>query len=432
MLDKIKSSLFTKMLLIFIAALALYSWSMKFIHDRYIRDAKFPAVQIMAVSTGKYIAEKIGSPPDTSAARDLCDMLGVNISYKGPQLAWKSRSDLPFPADVNIPPYPADSSITAGFDKGLYVTLPSAEGVLLVAITAERDEILKAAEMTLLLSALVTVIAILLVYTAVRSLLKPIRQLHLGVNSLSEGDFDLSITSKRKDELGMLIQSFAAMVKRLNAMLKARDQLLLDVSHELRSPLTRVKLSLAMMEKCPERSEIAADIHEMETMITEILESERMNSPHGKQAFSPVRLSDLIREAAAELENIMPGIEIADLPHAVVEGDARQLKILFANLIKNGLKYSFNDGDPVRIEGTRHAGRVRIIICNQGEEIPEQDLPFIFEPFYRVDKSRTKESGGYGLGLSLAKRIAEVHGGNVHITSKTGERVKTVVDLPIT
>ncbi|MBN2417064.1 HAMP domain-containing histidine kinase [bacterium] len=431
MIAKIQSSLFAKILLIFLAALAVYSWAMKGIHDRFIRDAKFPAVQLMAVTTAQFIAERIGAPPDTAAARALCDSLGVNIHYFAPGFSWKSRGDMPHPEEVDIPVYPADTTIRAGFDKGLLVSLPAGEGRFLVAITAAGDEMIKAAESTLLLSGLVAVAVILLVYGAVRHLLQPLRILHRGVHSLSEGDFDVSLSTKRNDELGTLIHSFGAMAKRIDEMLKARDRLLLDVSHELRSPLTRVKLSLAMMDQCPEQSEIAADIHEMETMITEILESERMASPHGRQEFAPVHLAGLIRETAGALAAIRPGIEIAALPEAVVNGNERQLKILFSNLIKNGLKYSFADGEPVIIDGALTGESVRIVICNQGEEIPEKDLPFIFEPFYRVDKSRAKSSGGYGLGLSLAKRIAEVHGGSLHITSKTGERVKAVVDLPV-
>jgi len=201
-------------------------------------------------------------------------------------------------------------------------------------------------------------------------------------------------------------------------MLHTKEQLLLDVSHELRSPLTRVKVALEFLPDSQAKESIAGDVAEMEKMINEILETARMHHLHAKLKLEHVGLADLLKIVLSEFEHGPPGVQIDDIPNEiVVKIDPEQIKTVFNNILTNAVKYSNPDSEPVRISVKRRPPNIMVQIADNGIGIPQDELPFIFEPFYRVDKSRTKDTGGYGLGLSLCKTIMEAHGGRIEIDS---------------
>jgi len=431
MIEKIQSSLFLKILLIFIVGIGLFSWAMRISHKKLIRDAHFPKIQKTAVNLSRYILEYIGTEFDTTRARIITDSLGLKLRYRSKTIDWQSHESILDFEDIKIPLFPPDENFRAGFDGGLFAIFSTDSSEALIAIHDRQDGVQYAVEKIFLINMAIAAAIIFLMFAAVRLLLLPIRILGQGVQTLKEGNIEFKIKSQRKDELGKLIRSFSNMVDRIRDMLEARERLLLDVSHELRSPLTRVKLSLEMMGACPEQIEITADIREMEIMITEILESERLASPHNQLNYGTVKIAVLINELIAEMGNTAPGIQQESIPDIELRGDEKRLRILLSNLLANGLKYSEAGGKPVLIKGIRELDKVRLVIQNFGSLIPEKDLPFIFEPFYRVDKSRTKSTGGYGLGLSLARRIAEAHGGSLRITSDEIAGVQAVLILPV-
>jgi signal transduction histidine kinase len=132
-----------------------------------------------------------------------------------------------------------------------------------------------------------------------------------------------------------------------------------------------------------------------------------------------VNLRDLVRDICAAYQDQKPGIKMVSFPGDVIcKMDAKRMVILFRNLLDNALRYSNPLGYPVEISLREKADEIIISVQDFGQGIPEQELPFIFEPFYRVDKSRSKKTGGYGLGMSLIKRIMEAHGGTVEISSR--------------
>ena len=131
-----------------------------------------------------------------------------------------------------------------------------------------------------------------------------------------------------------------------------------------------------------------------------------------------VGLADLLKIVLSEFEHRPPGVRIDDIPgEIVVKIDPEQIKTVFNNILTNAVKYSNPDSEPVRISVKRRPPNIIVQIADNGIGIPQDELPFIFEPFYRVDKSRTKDTGGYGLGLSLCKTIMEAHGGRIEIDS---------------
>ena len=304
-------------------------------------------------------------------------------------------------------------------------------GRFLFAFHSSKEGYEYAVQLALAINLAVTALVILLLFLFTRHLLKPIRQLDEGVRTLAGGQMNLQLASRRSDELGKLVNSFAAMTGRIREMLAARDRLLLDVSHELRSPLTRIKLSLEMMGACPERREIAADIHDMETMVSELLETERLQSPHGDLDLEAFPLSRLLEDLVQEFGGQQPGLTVLQSEVIDMVADWKRLRRLLANLLTNAVKYAEKPGEPIRLTATRVGDRLRLTIENRGAPIPEADLALVFEPFYRVDKSRTKATGGYGLGLSLARRIAQAHGGSLVLENVDGLGVRSILELPL-
>lgn len=275
-----------------------------------------------------------------------------------------------------------------------------------------------------LLLALV-VIVLIIAHIFIRDLLKPLKELRLGVNRVSEGNLEVEVPVLGKDELAGLSEAFNTMAKRIRGMIKARDQLLLDVSHELRSPITRMKVALEFLPENEKKNSIRADLAEMETMITELLESERLKN--GRLELQACDIITLIKDVAGIMEGRPPGIKLNPMPaNLPLTIDEKRIKAVLQNVLENAIKYSTPGSKPVNISYNHDGETATIAITDDGRGIPADELPQIFEPFYRVDRSRSKETGGYGLGLSMCKRIMEAHNGSIKAENNSSGRGVTV------
>ncbi|HIE41390.1 MAG TPA: HAMP domain-containing histidine kinase, partial [Candidatus Aenigmarchaeota archaeon] len=271
-------------------------------------------------------------------------------------------------------------------------------------------------------------IILTLLYFVIRFLLRPLKILDKAVVEISAGNLDHQIDTNRRDEFGDLIRSFNQMASRLKQMLKTRDQLLLDVSHEMRSPLTRIKVALEFLEDNPAKETIREDLTEIELMTNELLESERLDSVYGGLHLKTINLTEFLQQTISVFNSkkqlILLNTKISEVP---LRADPERLQIAFSNLFQNALKYSHSDKQPVMVSITFDGENVQIEIQDFGQGIPEQDIPFIFEPFYRVDKSRSKDTGGYGLGLSLTKKIIEAHRGTIEVHSSLNKGTRFTI-----
>jgi len=207
--------------------------------------------------------------------------------------------------------------------------------------------------------------------------------------------------------------------------------LLLDVSHELRSPLTRMKVALALLPEDDNKASLDADVKEMETMISELLELERLRTPHGlrkqKQDVVPI-----LHEAVQLFEKRAPAVRLIARPLTIVANvDREKLRTVLRNLLDNAFKYSLPDSQPIVLSVSEIQDCVVIRVQDDGQGIPDAERASIFEPFFRIDPSRSKKTGGYGLGLSMCKRIVEAHGGTIHIESNPGRGASFIVKIPI-
>ena len=205
-------------------------------------------------------------------------------------------------------------------------------------------------------------------------------------------------------------------------MLQSKEQLLLDVSHEFRSPLTRIKVALEFLAESTVKNDIRDDVDELEKMVSEILETARLDSEYGHLNLQEVNLDQLLQQTARSFNHANAKIDLHPMPATPsLQLDAERITIVFRNLLNNALKYSSKSPKPVEVSLEQDHSQVMIRIKNFGTGIPQQELPYIFEPFYRVDKSRSKETGGYGLGLHLCQKIMEAHGGRIVVSSKLSE-----------
>jgi signal transduction histidine kinase len=213
-------------------------------------------------------------------------------------------------------------------------------------------------------------------------------------------------------------------------MITSRNQLLVDVSHELRSPVTRMKVALELMPPSQQRAGLAADLAEMEQMIAELLELEGLR---GGRGVSPVcqNLVPILREAAESFHNRPPGIHVlSESSEIPVDIDAEKVRTVLRNLLENAIKYSLPNSDAIEVFAAQNGEHVVIRVTDDGPGIPDRDMPALFEPFFRVDRSRSKKTGGYGLGLSISKRIVEAHGGTIVAENNANRGASFVVTLP--
>jgi signal transduction histidine kinase len=275
-------------------------------------------------------------------------------------------------------------------------------------------------------------VVMLVAFFVLRRMFGPLRMLMKGVNEISDGNLDFQFpVGRHHGEIYYLAESFNLMVRRVKEMVHSKDQLLLDVSHELRSPLTRLKLALEMSADNELKQSMLQDVSEMETMLTEILETERLRSGNGKLSLEAVDLTLLIRETAAKYQNRKPGVKLLEPLESInVLVDSARVKTVIQNLVENALKFSDKQKKPIEMSLETVNEKITLKVHDFGVGIPAEDHEKVFEPFYRVDKSRTKETGGYGLGLSLCREIMRAHGGDIRLESRVGQGTEVLAEFP--
>jgi signal transduction histidine kinase len=268
------------------------------------------------------------------------------------------------------------------------------------------------------------------VYVIQLSQLRPLRWLKEGVEKVSEGDLSTRVPVVRMDEIGQVGRAFNQMTGRVEQMLNDHDRLMADVSHELRSPLARMKVALEMMPAGNKRNQIAADIREMEALTSALLERERVKSRAAQPQRDEFDLVALARMVIETIDNPQPGIKLVDSPNELkVLADEALIKILLQNLVDNAVKFSLEDSAAVTVSLESDASSIRITINDDGTGIPDDLADRVLEPFVKLDPSRGHRNG-YGLGLNLCQRIVQAHTGKLEIRQREPRGTSVSVELP--
>ncbi|HVE84162.1 MAG TPA: HAMP domain-containing sensor histidine kinase [Myxococcales bacterium] len=277
-----------------------------------------------------------------------------------------------------------------------------------------------------------------------RGLARPLGRLAEVARALGRGELSVRSGLRRRDELGDVARAFDEMAERINALLRAQTELLANVSHELRTPLSRIRVALDLASESEAGSareslaEIGTDLDELEQLVSDILAAAKLDLGQNRASGGPPlkrqRLSsaELIQKSADRFRARHPGRELQiqageGLP--ALEGDAALLQRVVDNLLDNARKYSDAD-QPVTLRAEASGGGLVVEVRDRGIGIDPEDLPKLFTPFFRTDRSRSRASGGVGLGLAMARRIVEAHGGTVTAESRASEGTTLRFTLP--
>jgi signal transduction histidine kinase len=309
----------------------------------------------------------------------------------------------------------------AGNDSGWGMRLP--DGRWLVA-QPQHKEMLPLP--FLLIMALIGLVVAIVAYPMAKRLTRRLEALKTGVEALGSGDFSTRVSTRGCDEVASLAKSFNQAAERIEKLLAAHKALLANASHELRSPLTRIRLALEIQSESPSpklAAEMRLNISELDQLIEEILLAGRLDSMPEPLHLEPVDLAVLVAEESAR-----SNVEFA-AERVVIDADSRLLRRLLRNLIENARRHG---GDTIKVALSTSSNRTAIVrVCDNGEGIPDSEREKIFAPFYRPAGSREKE-GSHGLGLSLVCQIAELHGGNASCYSPAEGGTCFEIRIPLT
>lgn len=397
----LKARLVALFLLLALATTGAFLYGMQQAFSVGWRDAARP---LLADYVDRLVAD-IGSPPSVEKAQALAQRLPVTVQIDGPKVHWRSHPEEAH--DAYGPPWRKEWA--------------QRDGALLSRITADGHRVtfglsVRPWEGRPRLVGLVTLVILLLLtavaYKVVRRLLAPLDEIRAGAQRFGRGEFGEAIPQRRHDELGDLAGDVNTMASSIHQMLEAKRGLLLAISHELRSPITRARLHTELLpdegESRVRRGALLKELQEMADLVTDLLESERLGQGHAALHREPTDLGALLHEVAQDAAvrvDVEPGL-------APVSIDRMRMRLLVRNLIDNAVRHGGETQIPV-VTLRREGDALVLTVRDFGPGAAESDLPQLAEPFYRADASRERATGGVGLGLYLCRLVAQAHGGEL-------------------
>jgi signal transduction histidine kinase len=274
-----------------------------------------------------------------------------------------------------------------------------------------------------------------------RRLVRPLDQLATAARRFGAGDTAARADLTLSDEVGDVGRAFDEMADRTAAVLQAQRQLMADVSHELRTPLARIRVALELAAEDPIAAtdvlaDVGADLDEIDQLITDILTTSRLDGEHVRIDREATSVSELVDRASRRFIARHPGRKLErpadDAPAGdrPIHCDPVLLRRALDNLLDNAAKYS-EAGTPVTLAVQPNGASVAFEIIDRGIGMSPAELDRAFTPFWRADGSRTRKTGGVGLGLALARRIARAHGGDVTLASHPGQGTTARLEVPV-
>lgn len=276
-----------------------------------------------------------------------------------------------------------------------------------------------------------------------RSVAGPLKRLAQVARAFGGGDLRARMRLNRPDELGAVATAFDDMADRITALLQSQRELLANVSHELRTPLSRIRVALDLATDGDAEAardalaNINTDFGDLDRLVEDVLAAARLDLGASVPGGLPLRkdpivLTDFVAAVAARFLLLYPSERLdlqvePGLP--ALEGDGAMLRRVVDNLIDNARKYS-ETNSPITLSVRRDGASVCLAVVDHGMGIEPADLPHIFTPFFRADRSRTRKTGGVGMGLTLVRRIVVAHGGSIEVKSEVGVGTQAYVRLP--
>lgn len=339
-------------------------------------------------------------------------------------------------------------------ERGLPTRMPGPQYRLTIVVPLPRTKPVaylgvRVGALSLLAERLVVVLTVTLGVIAVaaipvaRALSRPLERLTATARALGNGDLSVRSGIRRRDEVGELAAAFDEMAERLQRLVRGEKELLANVSHELRTPLARIRLALELAEEGGAEKlrqylgDAREDLAELEALVSDVLTAARLDLLGSSQGIPPLKRervapSALLERCVARFREAHPERPLeARIDGALpeVELDAGLIRRAVDNLVDNARKYS-DEGSPIQLSATAADGGLAVEVKDQGIGIEPEDLPRLFTPFFRTDRSRARGTGGVGLGLALARRIVEAHGGQISVQSAPGQGTTIRFTIP--
>ena len=442
MIDRLQRSLSFRLLAIFLTMGLLFAYGAVLgIRWVYLTDDLRELVNgHLSLHVG-YVRQDIGSPPRVDNALAITQQVPVDIRIVGPELNWASDPAFPELESLSFGSSGIFSDEAEVWLAGLNdVEFATVDGHGFLKIDQDGYSIIVSSpkiadqpaerQLTPIIIGFGLVL-VLLAYLAVRWLFEPVGAIRHGAAEIGRGNFQHRIEAARSDELGELADDINKMADDVQRMLDAKRQLLFGISHELRSPISRLRLALELYADREGTSELRDDVQEMEKIISTLLEAERLNSRHASINVSRVNGRRLVDELvdnffAREQQRIV--VDIPDDLHLNV--DEARVTLMLKNLVGNALRYSDVDDGPVTVKVEESDRAWIVTVADNGPGIPPDQVDSIGEAFFRGDPSRTRNTGGSGLGLYLARLVAEAHGGWLKLDTDYAHGASFVIELP--
>lgn len=281
-------------------------------------------------------------------------------------------------------------------------------------------------------------------YWLARHITRPVQGLQQTVSGLAEGNLAQRVPgtiTARRDELGDLARNINVMAARLEEMVTSQHRLIRDISHELRSPLTRLGLALELsamkdppIDKDVLFNRMEQETHRIRSMVNQLLDLSYMETARRQVNEEEIDLSSLLsdirNDVLIEAEYSHCGIILVTPDTATMNGRRDLLRSAFENVIRNAIAYTEPWMD-IKITLKRDEEQFVLTVADRGPGVPEADLPYLFDPFYRVDSARARETGGVGLGLAITERAVHLHGGTITATNRPEGGLCITILLPL-
>ena len=387
-----------------------------------------------------YVNADLSYPPNQQRATELAAKLPINIYIEGPGTSFSTSgrkldvADLEFEKRKRKRRHRPDTRIDIGEHRERTV-LRNQTGEFKVYYELQHRNNRARREGLLWIPVLILAAILGGCYLVLRKMLRPVQDIKTAVLSMGSGHLDTRVPVRSTNDLGVLSGSINTMASDIEKLLSAKRQLLLGASHELRTPITRAKVAAEMLDESTNRSRNIEDLDEMESLIADIMESERVTGGHSALNISGIDIKELLSSVLQDLRDSHVETNFANhLPD--VQADTTRLRLLFRNLISNALEHGSGQKPPL-VETDTDGDFVSVTITDYGSGIPSEHLDKITEPFYRADPSRARATGGFGLGLHICELIVAAHGGTLTIDSQTASGdnkqsgTRVMVRLPV-
>ncbi|MDJ0833984.1 MAG: HAMP domain-containing sensor histidine kinase [Gammaproteobacteria bacterium] len=427
MLKRLRQSLITRLMLYFVLVgiLIMVLFGVNFAHGLRVHFKQEILPNIAQYLD--YIVQDIGTPPDLQKAAELTQDLSFELAIVGPDLNWQSTGRMARYQQLEFENAPAPyQQFQIAHRRGLNFVVYEVQGYDFVfaigrPFKGQREQRNIGLFVAVLLSMLV-------LFLLIRSSLKPLQTIGEGVKRIGDGDLDSHLDIRNSIEFQRLADGINAMARQIESMLEGKQQLLLAISHELRSPLTRARVNLELMPEHPAKQALIDDCNEMEALINQILESQRLNQRHAVLNKTEFQLDELINEI---LQSYFSQQQIdSQLQPLEYVADRTRISLLIKNLLDNAVKYSGPDDPPPQIRLYAEPSAVIVEVEDFGIGMAEAELDKITQAFYRIDQARQRSTGGFGLGLYLCMLIVNAHQGQMTFTSSVEQGTLVRVTLP--